>query len=525
MKKNRNKIGAFQKLKSINLDIPIHPFLFAVYPILFIYSSNLTDVFLAEIFMPIIISLVATTFIFFALKFVLKDKNKAAVITTVVLIIFFSYGHVFSLIENFKIGGAIIGRNRYLLPSSLIILALISFITLKTKLNLNRVSKILNVVALVLILASLGAIGNYAFAHRGLSISEKEVEKASETSTKNQASSKLPDIYYIILDGYARQSTLKKVHKFDNNEFINYLKKKGFYVAPRSQSNYSITQASLPSSLNMTYLDDIANSSFDERGKREKAIEMTRNNEVAKFLRGKGYTIVNIGTTWGVTKENPYADKVFALKDRSDFTRILYETSALMLLERSSETLADSILFGFKKLSEIPDMQEPTFTFTHIVSPHPPYLFDQYGNKTLVNIKDLGREHSWFQREKYVNQLIFINERTMEAVDNILAKSKTAPIIIIQGDHGTGPIGTPEATLTKERVDERMDILNAYYLPNGGNKTLYETITPVNSFRKVLNYYFKAKYKILEDKSYFSHYSSYFRFIPVHSEKDNSISP
>lgn len=48
-----------------------------------------------------------------------------------------------------------------------------------------------------------------------------------------------------------------------------------------------------------------------------------------------------------------------------------------------------------------------------------------------------------------------------------------------------------------------MSILNAYYIPNNVNLFLYETITPVNTFRIILNNYFGQNLPLLEDKSYF----------------------
>jgi hypothetical protein len=48
----------------------------------------------------------------------------------------------------------------------------------------------------------------------------------------------------------------------------------------------------------------------------------------------------------------------------------------------------------------------------------------------------------------------------------------------------------------------RMSILNAYYVNEETKKDLYETITPVNSFRIIFNHYFGTNYPLLEDLSY-----------------------
>jgi hypothetical protein len=79
-------------------------------------------------------------------------------------------------------------------------------------------------------------------------------------------------------------------------------------------------------------------------------------------------------------------------------------------------------------------------------------------------------------------------------VDQLLATSKTPPIIVIQGDHG--------GTYWK-RPDQRMKILNAYYLPGAGN-VLYPSISPVNTFRIIFNTYFGQEFPLLPDVSRYS---------------------
>jgi hypothetical protein len=64
------------------------------------------------------------------------------------------------------------------------------------------------------------------------------------------------------------------------------------------------------------------------------------------------------------------------------------------------------------------------------------------------------------------------------------------------GDHGA--TGIPE----RETPQWRMSILDAYYVNDQAKQDLYETITPVNTFRIVFNNYFGTTYPLLEDKSY-----------------------
>lgn len=62
---------------------------------------------------------------------------------------------------------------------------------------------------------------------------------------------------------------------------------------------------------------------------------------------------------------------------------------------------------------------------------------------------------------------------------------------------------------------EGMRIFNAYYLPSVGDELLYDSITPVNTFRVIFNSYFDTDFKLLVDRSYYSFYFEPYRFIEL----------
>jgi len=92
-------------------------------------------------------------------------------------------------------------------------------------------------------------------------------------------------------------------------------------------------------------------------------------------------------------------------------------------------------------------------------------------------------------------------------------------IIILQGDHGPGAFYNM-LELDNSCVYERFSILNAYYFPNGDYQLLYPSVTPVNSFRVVLNRYFGAQLDLLEDRSYYASWSSPYLFTDVTDQID-----
>lgn len=105
--------------------------------------------------------------------------------------------------------------------------------------------------------------------------------------------------------------------------------------------------------------------------------------------------------------------------------------------------------------------------------------------------------------------------------DDIIKNSVIPPVIVIQADHGSASSWWKaddegwDENPSDEMLKERMRIFNAYYLPVGDNIITPATITPVNTFRLILNICFNTQFEILEDKAYFSIYSKPYDFIDV----------
>jgi len=147
--------------------------------------------------------------------------------------------------------------------------------------------------------------------------------------------------------------------------------------------------------------------------------------------------------------------------------------------------------------------------------PHPPFIFSPNGSLIKDDLyyreaMGLPSTEELFQKG-YANQVAFLDNRLPELLQTIISRSKTPPIIILQGDHGI-------------RSENRMQILNAYYLPDSGAAHLYPTISPVNSFRYIFNYYFGTNFPLLEDKSYYSEYPNRFDLTQVEETSSACLS-
>jgi len=206
----------------------------------------------------------------------------------------------------------------------------------------------------------------------------------------------------------------------------------------------------------------------------------------------------------------------------STFLHFLKTTTILNALELffwdiakeiRAEDVRDRLLCQFSELPKIKDrVQEPIFVFNHFVSPHAPYVFGPNGESvSYVIMSDFSLDE---KQEAFVDQITFLNKNIKEIVDELILESENPPIIIIQSDHGVDVKGWG-LTNDEKYSYERQANLNAYYLPDDKQSLIYDTITPVNSFRLIFNAYFNDTYPLVEDTIYHSSSNQPYNFTDV----------
>ena len=111
----------------------IHPFFIAIFPILIIYSQNIGKMDVETLALPLFLIVGSSVLIYFVIKLILKNANKSAIIVTIILMIMFSYGHIYYLLNDVTLNGIDIGRTRYLIPIFGVTLGIGVYFTIKTK--------------------------------------------------------------------------------------------------------------------------------------------------------------------------------------------------------------------------------------------------------------------------------------------------------------------------------------------------------------------------------------------------------
>lgn len=500
----------------------IHPLILAIIPAFFLYSSNIDEVPFSDLLVPIGLTVGAAAILLVMLRLILKDWEASAFVVSITLVLFYTYGR---LVET--LGGSLPVQ----IVTAIIYLALLVFLSrlvIKHKGNLKRPTTILNVMAAtLLIITSVNVLMSSSKKEPDLKAGKSEITEAiSNNEGVNPPGEKQPDIYYIILDGYASAGSLDKYYGYDNSEFTSSLEDKGFYVADESRSNYTQTRLSLPSSLNLEYINFLTEDLG--RNSRRSALpnEMIENNGLVKFLKSKGYEFVFFGSNWSGTKSNEYADISYTEGSwwKTEFVVALMKTTALRGLFSGEEGLysREGVLRAFDEIPEVSSEEDaPVFVFAHIVPPHRPFLFGRNGEPAKSS-----NFNSWENTQGYIDQLIFVNKKVEEMVEEIIKNSEEPPVIVIQADHGPMPAGDPEILNdpTPEAADIRTGILNAYYMP-GAEGLFYKDITPVNSFRLILDELFGLELEKLEDRSYCSSYNRPYDFKDVTDMINTEVQP
>ena len=419
----------------------IHPFLFAIYPILELYCINKHELRFSVILLPLVMSFGFVLLLLLLSRLALRDTRKSGIIISIFLALFFSCGIALVLLTGRNWLAFLAGMS-WLYLSILWVTILIgsAYFVVKTRRDLRNLTRIMNAVAITLVLISSIRIGLYEFKRPAFTWDDAVL--ASEVDSGGTGT--YPDIYYIILDAYGSAKTLEEFWGFDNSEFLNYLSNNGFYVASHSTYNHIPSSHSMASALNMEYLHFLSNELGEDTSDNHPVHEMLQNHRVWQFLKLRGYDYIHVGSRWDMTSMNRYADVNVNSFAVPQFYWFLFRASwaypfvtKCNLVDDERRLHWEFALHQFEELTKIPKMREdsgrPVFVFAHIVIPHVPVVFDRDGSFLTLDQKD-RRTNS----ENFLNQLMFTNEKLRTLIDKILSESEISPIIILQGDHGPG---------------------------------------------------------------------------------------
>lgn len=525
----------------------LYPFLIGISPVLILFTSNLAEVEFSEAGRSFLMAIVLTALFLLLSWLMFRDVHKAGLLTSVAMISALAYGHMYDGLKEIEFLIPFV-RHRLLLTLNILLVLGLGWLLWKRIKRLESLESFFTWFSVFLLILPLYKIADYYLFSNAARTNTNVASQNPSVVTQTEAK---PDIYYIVLDGYGRQDTLDEFYGFDNSEFIDELKRLGFYVASDATSNYGQTLLSLGSSLNYQYVDDTLLQADPSSDDRRELVDRILHSRIRQILGESGYKFVAFDTGFDTSVEDadiyyehrgPGSQEQSVFLSMNSFESLLFEqTIARPLLNTgiiNPELLQGTldapyirhrgrILYAFEKLVEVPRLAGDHFVFAHIVAPHPPFVFGRNGefvshtNAYILGdalefaATDNGTLEEYIQG--YTDQTIYLNGIVLRTVRTILSESDTPPVIILQGDHGPGAY-YDWTSKDNSNLRDRFGILNAYYLAGRGSALLYPSVTPVNTFRIILNDFMGLQLELLPDRNYFSPYYKPYQFQDVTDE-------
>ena len=477
-------------MKLLDLGL-IHPFMFGLLPILIIYVNNIAEISIESLLLPITIIYATTVVLLIVISKIIKNLQKSTLIVSFFLLIFFTIGYVQLELRGNEIFG-FRADSLTVIGIPYIIFLLIGLYAIYKKTEMTKPNQIISVISIAVILSFLptaisdssGFLTNEFYEKIEFNVNEK------------------PDVYLILLDGYAGERSLENNFRFDNSFFLDSLGDSNFYVSKNNFSNYQWSNLVMSSLLNMNYLENYPDYSVDDYFLLR---DLYNHNLVMKTFQDNGYNtyFIDGGSPF---REIQVSTETLCHTTDNGILQNLIDTSMISTLSKKFSTISWTEIrtCAFEELENIPNKSnEPKFTYAHINLPHHPYNYDDNGNliEYSERVEELTEEES---NHRYINQLKVTNEKVLELVQKIISSSENTPIIIITSDHGWGlqDLHCKEPCETDKRfLIQRYNNFQAVYPSN--NIEFYDELTSVNLFRQILNDNFGTELELLENKAIF----------------------
>ena len=488
---------------SRTLNLVVHPLFFGLFPLFSLLSVNMVWAGFNEVWIPAGAVLAFTALLWLALWPLLPQPHKRGLAVSLFWLPFYGYSLIVDTLRDFFHFRELLGPGAVLaiaITASAIAAGAIWGLR-RSPWSFESATKALNrISALILSVALLSC---------GIALARQSQSRPSVTmpiaADKPLNPAVLPNIYFIVTDSYPRSDYLKSYFDIDNTPFLNELRKRGFYIAERSRSNYPNTLPSLASTLNMDYLDNAIATEGWEDARYPALLSQIRGNSVVPMLRSVGYEFVAIASGVFPT-ELGEADRFIhpgGWRPTEYHQQLIDATPIRSILNRMKKRrFHHRVPFVFDALESVRRETQPMFVFAHLMAPHLPHAYDADGN---VLLEFPPYKQGWVQMTEFVN-------RRLIAVVDAIQKHEPNSVIIVEGDHG--PRTTWQSTFTnellpwegswEEYVRDRCANLSTFYYPDQGYESLYPEITPVNTFRVIFNKYFNTHLEILEDVTYLS---------------------
>src|SRR5512137_1997129 len=130
-----------EKVKPV---FPFYPLLFGIYPLLALTAFNITQIDLSLTYRAFAFSILLAGALFLVMRLIMRSWMKAALPTLLLLILFFTYGHIYNVLKNPANPLLGLARHRILGLVWLLLAGLSLWFSTRNIANLASITSVLN---------------------------------------------------------------------------------------------------------------------------------------------------------------------------------------------------------------------------------------------------------------------------------------------------------------------------------------------------------------------------------------------
>jgi len=328
----------------------------------------------------------------------------------------------------------------------------------------------------------------------------------------------LPNVYFIIVDGYTSLAVLQEVLDYDNQAFIREMEKQGFVHQNENFSAYTSTSLSLAAMMQGEYpvTEDSPRYSTTHNFY-PSLLQHSEPPAAVKQAKALGYTVRLFGNSWAECapmhlKCPSSQDSILTSYEVLTFLELtpiswVRENTGFLNLHQTIEEGSDAIGRFLRYAKRRGNKDGPYFTFIHHLPPHPPYIY----NPDCTVRKNIAYDFtSWSEGAKpyYLDNLQCTNKKLKE-LSTYINNEDPGAIVVIQADHGTA-FEVDWTVVPDEwsdlQIRERLSILSLIRAPENCHQWLLPQLNTVNAVRFVFGCIVGEKPKYLCNDSFISLY-------------------
>jgi len=475
------------------------PILISVYFPILNYANNAEVINISSLLPLLGLSIFLAVGSYLIFLFFMKNQSCKISLGSFVFLVFFNTYGIFYKLLNLQ--DIIEIKHFYFLPLFLLIGIFTIYRILKLKdESAHSIWRILSFISIFLV-----AINLIRIIPIEISKYSRRNKLSSPVIIQDDIKPDRPDIYYIIFDEFAGFDAMRDYWRNpDVDDFVSYLKEKGFYIAEESLASRRLgdTLQQMAMRLNYQY--------YPEENEKEIYYEAIVDNQVMKFLKEKGYQTITFDETSGpfgypargsiradINYENDPRIQAYDKAIIFDaFGKLVTDNSILCAISNFDniayaglEQHKNMIFFTVNELGNLQG-ETPIFVYVHLLFPHAPFMFDENGHYV-----DQDFHSNW---DYYLGNYNFSMKLLQQIVDNILVNygSNDQPVIILQSDHGARNSlsnNSDDSILLGYPSLYKSLILNALYMPYCGHAPLSQDMDPINTFPIIFNCFFDTR--------------------------------